>query len=353
MVDWKTPLLTEAKEACKDTAALKETLRTMAVHPSLSPDNVLLLRMQMPNATAVGGYKAWTEWYHRTLPLDAKPLVLLKPTVGVGKDAYIKVDAEQNAVSEKSVEYATNRIDYAPVHLYDVSQSEPVDDASEDVEDKYPLSPDDIVTGFRTLMDCDIVTVSEAGKLARYDAEKNVLELATENKNLIAEAAICGLTQFEAERRLSDADKLYVGLVAECAANVLLHINSIEPSNDILLFAAWNGAEGKNPEQYLELLNQIYWTSRRAMARLRNAVSQPVSFDFHEVCMLNQLMTNSNKDRLIEQIRELVKHTEVPVLIEAANNLCDKFDLLNDAKVRQIYEDRNNQKILTQPVYKI
>lgn len=350
MVDWKETLLTEAAAGCRDTSALKETLKAMAAHPSLSPDNVLLLRMQMPNATAVGGYKAWTEWYRRTLPRDVKPVVLLKPTVGVGKDAYITEDAEQNAVSGKSVEFATTCIGYEPVHLYDISQTVP-DDNSEDVKDQYPLTPDDIVTGFRSLMDCDIATVSETGKLAYYNAEKNTLELATENKSLIAEAAICGLTRFEAERRLPDADKLYVGLVAECAASVLLRINAIEPSSDILFFAAWNGADGKNPEQYLELLNQIYWTSRRAMARLRYAANQPVSFDFDEVCLLNQLMTSNNKERLTEQIRELVKHTEVPVLIEAANNLCEKLDMFDDTKVKQIYEDRCNRKILTQPIY--
>ena len=76
MVGWKETLLTEAVAGCKDTAALKETLKAMAAHPSLSPDNVLLLRMQMPNATAVGGYKAWTEWYRRTLPRDVKPISL-------------------------------------------------------------------------------------------------------------------------------------------------------------------------------------------------------------------------------------------------------------------------------------
>ena len=350
MADWKETLLTEAAAGCKDTAALKEILKAMAAHPSLSPDNVLLLRMQMPNATAVGGYKAWTEWYRRTLPRDVKPVVLLKPTVGLGKDAYVTEDAEQNVVSDKSVEFATTCIGYAPVHLYDISQTIP-DDGSEDVKDQYPLTLDDIVTGFRSLMDCDIATVSETGKLAYYNAEKNTLELATESKNLIAEAAICGLARFEAERRLPDTNKLYVGLVAECAANVLLRINAIEPSNDIFFFAAWNGAEGKNPEQYLELLNQIYWTSRRAMTRLRYAANQPVSFDFDEVCLLNQLMTSNNKERLMEQLRELVKHTEVPVLIEAANNLCEKLDMFDDAKVRQIYEDRCNRKILTQPIY--
>ena len=78
---------------------------------------------------------------------------------------------------------------------------------------------------------------------------------------------------------------------------------------------------------------------------------EEIQKNFDEVCLLNQLMTSNNKERLMEQLRELVKHTEVPVLIEAANNLCEKLDMFDDAKVRQIYEDRCNRKILTQPIY--
>ena len=350
--NWLVTVMEAAESACRDADSLAEFLQVMASHHTLTPDNVLLLHMQMPEATEVGGYRAWTEHYHRELSTNAKPLLILRPAVVKGTDVKLETGAEGDVISDKPVEYEVEQIVYRPVHLYDISQTVP-DDDSTDVIAEYPLSEDEIISAFRALTDCEVLPGETGSKLVRYDAENNCLELLTDSKQLIAAGLVSALTEMEAKRVLPDTDKMYLGLVCECASEVVLTINHIEHKKNILLYDAWNSDDGKAPEQYLELHNQVYWTARRVQARLRTAVNKPMSLDFGETCLVNQLMTDTDWDAQVARLESIKNHTRIPVLVEEARSLAEKLETMDEDKLKKLYEDRCQHRVLTQPIYRI
>lgn len=358
MVDYNALILPAAKECCENTQSLTSMLRLMAMHPSLAPDNILLLEQQMPEATAVGGYNAWQQGYDRKVKPDAKPILLLRPTICKVTDNRVREDnngvvPKENG-SVESEEYAVDGIEYLPVHLYDVSQTIP-SDKTPDMEQPYLLTPADIISGFRSITKCAVKHTDDVtGKLARYDALDNTLITATDDKTIVAQECLITLCKKAAGNRIPCDDKVYLNLVAECAAQVVCGINHIKTDDNIKLLAIWNRNGCKNEEQCLELLNQISLTSKTVLSQLRQATEHPVLLDFAETCLLNQVLDKPNTIAARLRLSKLAKHTSNPVIAESINSLQLKMMYFESSKlVDKIYSDRLGHRIMTQPVYKI
>lgn len=356
MIDYFGELLPAAEQACSDAESLSDTLDLMALHQSLTPDNLLLLKMQMPNATALGGFKAWETGYHRSVKKDVVPIVLLKPQVGSVKDHGFEEDADGEVVVPESgkvtgTEYLANGISYTPVHLYDISQTTPSDETP-NLEQPYLLTAEDINNGFRAITSCAVmVGEDKSGKLAIYNKEENSLTISTDDKPVIAKECIRALCMIDTSSKYSNG--LYAKLVSECATEVVCRVNHVGTKDSIILLQLWKG-EGKNPEEYLELLNQISRVSRNVLSQLRQATNHAVLFDFLEVCLLNQVMNSQDPDKAMQVLTELMQHTDVPVLYDAAKSLKVKIMLFaSTGKIPKIYEDRMNHNVMTQPIYRI
>lgn len=358
MVDYNVLILPAAKDCCKDTQSLTAMLDLMAKHPSLSPDNILLLCQQMPEATAVGGYNAWLKGYDRKVKPDVKPILLLKPTICKVEESKLLEDTDGVEPNENgdvtSEEYKADGVEYLPVHLYDISQTIP-SDKTPDMEQPYLLTPTDIISGFRAITKCSVKHTDDvSGKLARYDALNNTLITATEDKVIVAQECLTKLCVKAAGNRIPCNDKIYINLVAECAAEVVCKVNRIRTDGSIKLLAIWNKDDNKNKEQCLELLNQISLTSRTVLSQLRQATEHPVLLDFNETCLLNQVLEKPNAIAARLRLSKLSKHTSNPVIVESINSLQIKMMYLESSnQVDKIFEDRLEHKIMTQPVYHV
>lgn len=355
-MDYYEQIYPAAEQCCQNKKSLSGMLDLMAKHPSLTPDNVLLLQQQMPEATAVGGYNAWLNGFDRKVKLDAVPIVLLKPTVCKVHDYKMEEDEEGVVADEngevKSNEYTTEGVEYLPVHLYDISQTVPCE-KTPDVDTPYLLTPVDIIVGCRDALKCDVeYTEDKTSRLVQYDVIAKKLIIATKEESVIAKECVNLLCLKAAEARTGRNDKLYLRLVAECAAEVVCRVNQIKTGDKIKCLELWN--KDKNPEQCLEMLNQVSLASRNVLSQLRQATNHPVLLDFDETCLLNQVLDQPNATIVRHRLSRLAKHTSIPILVEAIRSLQSKLMYFEaSSQVGKVYKDRLDHRIMTLPVYRI
>lgn len=355
-MDYYEQIYPAAEQCCQSKKSLSKMLDLMAKHPSLTPDNVLLLQQQMPEATAVGGYNAWLNGFDRKVKPDAVPIVLLKPTVCKVHDCKMEEDEEGVVADEngevKSKEYTTEGVEYLPVHLYDISQTVP-SEKTPDVDTPYLLTPVDIIAGCRDALKCDVeYTEDKTSRLVQYDVVAKKLIIATKEEAVIAKECVNLLCLKAAEARTGRNDKLYLRLVAECAAEVVCRVNQINTGDEIKCLELWN--KDKNPEQCLEMQNQVSLASRNVLSQLRQATNHPVLLDFDETCLLNQVLDQPNATIIRHRLSRLAKHTSVPILVEAIRSLQSKLMYFEaSSQVGKVYKDRLDHKIMTLPVYRI
>ena len=324
-----------ANERCSTAKGLTETLDLMAKHPQLTPENILLLGKQMPNATAVGGYYAWAAHYHRPVKAGEEPIILARPA--------LKKDEK---VPGQGLDY-----EFAPV--YDISQTENNPDAV-GLEEFPRLSAQDVVAAFRELTSCLVEEVPSTGSLVSYDAGRNVLQVATDDKKLMAQEMLRAYSEYATRARGLYEDKLFSGLIGECAAYLAMRYHGIGNPKTPVLYATWNEGGSREGNEFLHLLNQIYWTSQTVNREFCKALHKPLMFNFHEVGIINQVFTCGDKLALIERLGEIRELTPHPSLIEATVCLKDSLErILTDNDVRQIYRDRAEKRVLTQPIYRI
>lgn len=355
-MDYFEQLLPAAEQCCRSKKSLSEMLDLMAKHPSLTPDNLLLLSQQMPEATALGGYNAWLNEFNRKVKPDATPIVLLKPTVCKVHDYKVEEDEDGVVADEngevKSNEYTTEGVEYLPVHLYDINQTVP-SEKSPDIDRPYLLTPVDIIAGCRDALKCDVeYTEDKTSRLVQYDVVAKKLIIATKEESVIAKECVNLFCLKAAEARTGRNDKLYLRLVAECAAEVVCRVNQITTGEDIKCLELWN--KDKNPEQCLEMLNQVSLASRNVLSQLRQATNHPVLLDFDETCLLNQVLDQPNATIVRHRLSRLAKHTSIPILVEAIRSLQSKLMYFEaSSQVGKVYKDRLDHRIMTLPVYRI
>ena len=356
MDDYFDLLAQAAADVCLNPKTLSEFLSLMARLPALTPDNVLLVQQQYPDATILGGIFAWKQNYRRKLADDAKGIVILKPQVaGLEDYAFASEDEEgitgndDNKVSD--VAYNTTGVVYRPVNVYDMSQTVESEN-SVPVGQEESITAEQIISGFRMISDCDVETVQDKSEEG-FDDEDGVLKVATTNKGIIAQACILNLcSQFAHGLQLTD--DVSVQLISECAAEVICRRNFIGVPSEPMSLEQWVGDAGKNRNQYMELLNQIWLVVSRVNNEIRHANYLPVLFSFHEISLLNQLLSQPNGPAVNHRLEELKQHTEIPSLIDACESLRSKLLMLDsEGKIPKMYRDRCNKKIVTLPRYSV
>ena len=211
-MDYYEQIYPAAEQCCQSKKSLSEMLDLMAKHPSLTPDNLLLLSQQMPEATALGGYNAWLNEFNRKVKPDATPIVLLKPTVCKVHDYKVEEDEDGVVADEngevKSNEYTTEGVEYLPVHLYDINQTVP-SEKSPDIDRPYLLTPVEIIAGCRDALKCDVeYTEDKTSRLVQYDVVAKKLIIATKEESVIAKECVNLLCLKAAEARTGRNDKL-------------------------------------------------------------------------------------------------------------------------------------------------
>lgn len=221
------------------------------------------------------------------------------------------------------------------------------------VNTPYLLTPVDIIAGCRDALKCDVeYTEDKTSRLVQYDVVAKKLIIATKEESVIAKECVNLLCLKAAEARTGRNDKLYLRLVAECAAEVVCRVNQIKTGDEIKCLELWN--KDKNPEQCLEMLNQVSLASRNVLSQLRQATNHPVLLDFDETCLLNQVLDQPNATIVRHRLSRLAKHTSVPILVEAIRSLQSKLMYFEaSSQVSKVYKDRLDHKIMTQPVYRI
>ena len=186
----------------------------------------------------------------------------------------------------------------------------------------------------------------------QYDVIAKKLIIATKEEAVIAKECVNLLCLKAAEARTGRNDKLYLRLVAECAAEVVCRVNQINTGDEIKCLELWN--KDKNPEQCLEMLNQVSLASRNVLSQLRQATNHPVLLDFDETCLLNQVLDQPNATIVRHRLSRLAKHTSIPILVEAIRSLQSKLMYFEaSSQVGKVYKDRLDHRIMTQPVYRI
>lgn len=361
MINYAERVLPLAVNACATADALMTTICIMAKHEMLTPDNVLLLQHQMPNATALGGYNAWQQHYHRTVKPDAQPILLLRPYVYVDMDNIYQTDENGDPIADDkgqthTVTTPVERAGYVPVRIYDISQTETNDDSLE-VDEAYRLTAADVINGFRKVTDCEVQSNGNSQSASvLYNKEENCLYVLTEDKNVVAKECIKILAKRESERTVDPANKSYAALISECAAAAVARSCNLPEtvlSNKIISYAAWRG-DKRNSEECLELLNQIYRAARRVMTSLRDATNHPMIFDFDETGLVNEALTDRQAEKAIARITIMMSHTNIPILVDSGVSLAHKLELVSQRQMmEQLYDDRCNKRILSQPPYQL
>lgn len=324
-----------AYERCNTVEGLAATLDLMARFPQLTPENLFLLTEQMPEATAVCGREAWEGHYHRTVRPGAEPIVLMRPAL---------VDIEE--IQEQGLLYEH-------AHVYDVSQTENAPEAV-DPEEIPRLSAQDIITAFHKLTSCLVEKIPAAEALVRYDAKRNVLQVATDNETLIVREMLRAYSKYITRARGFYEDDLFCSLIGECAAYLMMRYHGVENPKAPSLYAEWNKGGHRKGHEFLHLLNQIYWTAQVVNREFCLAQHKPFIVSFHETEIIDQVFTNSDKQFLIERLGGIGDLTPHPSLISAAWCLKDSITrILTDVDVSRICRDREENRVLSQMFYSI
>lgn len=76
-------------------------------------------------------------------------------------------------------------------------------------------------------------------------------------------------------------------------------------------------------------------------------------FNFNETVLLNILTTYKTKEEMLLYIKKLYLKTNDKVLLNDLLNLEIKFDAFTETQYLELFNDRKEHKIATQPIYKI
>jgi len=77
------------------------------------------------------------------------------------------------------------------------------------------------------------------------------------------------------------------------------------------------------------------------------------TFNFEEVCFINQLITTDDKEAVMKEIDNLIPYTENDTLKKSLISLSRKLITMDNETFRRIYSDKINGRVLTCPMYSI
>ena len=295
----------------------KEFLGLMARFPNMSLYNLLLLQYQYANATIVAGEQAWKDNYGINVKSDEKAICLLRPVL----------------VDE-------NLLDYVQIGVFDISQLERQPEIKKEQfsisnffyentgcimsydyegllgeEDEYQLLDDEII-------------VKQYENLSNEENEKNAFKCllsayidnysGLEKDNIRNKTIIQSIKYVLCERYGFENKSMHFGYIVNCK------------------------------DYSLNFLNDVLYNVVDIIDKIENTIH--VEFNFLETAFINLLVTAELKEDY-ESIMDY--DIEDDFLNQARDKFIEKMELLDTRAINQIVDDRKNNKMLTQPPYKI
>ena len=102
-----------------DSDRYKNYLNVMSKFHKYSTNNVILISMQMPDATHVAGYKAWEKEFQRHVKKGEKAIRIIAPVI-----RRVKVNADDSKASDTPEEEEVKLTSYRVTSVFDVSQTD-------------------------------------------------------------------------------------------------------------------------------------------------------------------------------------------------------------------------------------
>src|SRR6056297_774084 len=167
--------LEERIEKVQSSEEFKEYLEFFSKFHNYSYRNILLIKMQKPDARLVAGYKQWQKKFNRYVKKGEEGIMILAPYKYKKKVTELKKEVNEGNIVETEVEKEKEFVSFRPVYVFDISQTkgEPVPSWKIEVKDtrKDLLNPfidytseRGIIVEFRRLRDC-LKGYSEGGKI--------------------------------------------------------------------------------------------------------------------------------------------------------------------------------------------
>src|SRR6056297_1478890 len=116
--------LEERIEKVQSSEEFKEYLEFFSRFHNYSYRNILLIKMQKPDARLVAGYKQWQEKFNRYVKKGEEGIMILAPYKYKKKVTELKKELVDGNFIEKEIEKEKQFVSFRPVYVFDVSQTE-------------------------------------------------------------------------------------------------------------------------------------------------------------------------------------------------------------------------------------
>lgn len=115
--------LDERIDKIQSSKEFKEYLQFFSRFHDYSYRNILLIKMQKPDAKLVAGYKQWQKKFNRYVKKGEEGIMILAPYKYKKKVTELKKELVDGNVIEKEVEKEKSFVSFRPVYVFDVSQT--------------------------------------------------------------------------------------------------------------------------------------------------------------------------------------------------------------------------------------
>jgi len=318
--------------------------------------NLVLFYIEDYDVEMVAGYHSWNKYFNRTVLKGERPIKVLYPnkihtTKGQtlkNSNMEVKYDKDGNHIKELK---DFDILDFNMGYLFDISQTDnPVVDINIDVniEDvlrgKYEFNigyyeKSIINNNFKNY----IVDISEK-EIGIVD------DLSPEEEQ---EALIKGYIEY----KFLLTDDIQDSEIKKQMVNYVV-LSHFKLNTDYITFPFINKfSEDKELSYLKQFLDDIQLISNEI---IQDFIGNFFSFD--EVNIINQLLDFENKDAFMDYIKEMMNNLTIDnefdfleddekLLHNRLSNILNKVSKLTDEEYTEIFIDRLNRKILSQPFY--
>lgn len=307
----------------------KVFLNLAARFPKLSLYNLLLLYYQMPDAKLIAGEMAWKDNYNVNVRQDESAICLVRPKL---KEEYT---SEENP----------GLLGYEQIGVFDISQLEYELDIK---KEKYSIGDAFYSITHRT------VTYDTEGLLEASEDYKIFEDYDDE----VILRQYPGVSREEQERRDSKNliytyidEFLEIGdfgpeteALKQCIGYVLCRRYDLDPKDVNNIYLANSNGNG------LSFFQTILHYVNEVLDSIEN--SDSIELTFTEMAYVHVLLKEDSEDEFEAILDYDIEHDDT-VLYETRASFVDMLENMPSEAYRRMFEDRENNKVMTQPPYKI
>jgi len=127
-------------EGVKNSKEFKEMLKFFSKFHDYSYQNTILIQLQKPDATYVAGYRQWQKKFNRQVKKDEEGIAILAPFTYNKTVTEIKEKEVDGQMIETEVQKEVPKVYFKPVYVFDISQTEPIDDTEDNELPTFDIS---------------------------------------------------------------------------------------------------------------------------------------------------------------------------------------------------------------------